>query len=130
MNFDNRSPALNEEDNLVVYDPDFGARVDSLFLDDLARSREVRLPVFSPAPLVPAAEGARRRPGAAAAVNPSYPLPVAGGPHPLTLSPSHSSRLAFTSRYRFTTAGAACSGRASATSTPARCMATSAAPRA
>jgi cardiolipin synthase len=47
MNFDNRSTALNDESNLVVYDPRIGARLDSIFLDDLRNSREIRLATFS-----------------------------------------------------------------------------------
>jgi cardiolipin synthase len=35
MNFDNRSLALNDEVTLMVLDSTFGARMDSLFLDDL-----------------------------------------------------------------------------------------------
>ena len=46
MNFDNRSTALNDESNLVVYDPRIGARMDSIFLDDLRRSHEILLPEF------------------------------------------------------------------------------------
>jgi cardiolipin synthase len=46
MNFDNRSTALNDEDNLVIYDPRIGARLDSIFRDDLRFSREIRLPSF------------------------------------------------------------------------------------
>ena len=44
MNFDNRSTALNEESNLVVYDAGLGARVDSVFARDLRYSREITLP--------------------------------------------------------------------------------------
>jgi cardiolipin synthase A/B len=46
MNFDNRSTALNEESNLVVYDAGLGARVDSVFARDLRYSREITLPEF------------------------------------------------------------------------------------
>lgn len=46
MNFDNRSTALNDESNLVVYDRRFGALLDSVFLSDLRFSREIRLPEF------------------------------------------------------------------------------------
>jgi phosphatidylserine/phosphatidylglycerophosphate/cardiolipin synthase-like enzyme len=46
MNFDNRSTALNDEDNLVVYNPRIGARLDSVFLTDLRFAREIRLPSF------------------------------------------------------------------------------------
>jgi cardiolipin synthase len=50
MNFDNRSTALNDEANLVVYDPRLGARLDSVFRDDLTHSREILLPEFSRRP--------------------------------------------------------------------------------
>jgi cardiolipin synthase len=47
MNFDNRSTALNDESNLVVYDRRLGALLDSVFLTDLRFSREIVLPRFS-----------------------------------------------------------------------------------
>ena len=43
MNFDNRSLAFNNESNLVVLDAAFGAQMDSTFLDDLTRSKEIKL---------------------------------------------------------------------------------------
>ena len=46
MNFDNRSMAFNNESNLVVLDAPFGARMDSVFLDDLRYSREIELAEF------------------------------------------------------------------------------------
>ena len=46
MNFDNRSLAFNNETNLVVWDRAFGATLDSTYLDDLKRSREIVLPEF------------------------------------------------------------------------------------
>ena len=46
MNFDNRSAALNEESNLVIYDPEVGARADSVFARDLRYAREITLPEF------------------------------------------------------------------------------------
>jgi cardiolipin synthase A/B len=46
MNFDNRSVALNEESNLVVFDAPFGARLDSIFARDLRYAREIRLSDF------------------------------------------------------------------------------------
>jgi cardiolipin synthase len=46
MNFDNRSTALNDEANLVVYNPAIGARLDSVFAADLRFSREIRLATF------------------------------------------------------------------------------------
>jgi cardiolipin synthase len=50
MNFDNRSLAFNDEAALVALDTTIGARMDSLFLDDLRHSREVTLAVHSRRP--------------------------------------------------------------------------------
>jgi cardiolipin synthase A/B len=46
MNFDNRSMAFNSESNLVVLDRKFGAAMDSVFLDDLRYSKEIKLDEF------------------------------------------------------------------------------------
>lgn len=46
MNFDNRSVAFNDESNLVVLDSAFGAQMDSVFLDDLRYSKEIKLDEF------------------------------------------------------------------------------------
>lgn len=46
MNFDNRSLAFNDESNLVVLDPEFGARLDSVFMADLGYAEEIRLETF------------------------------------------------------------------------------------
>jgi len=46
MNFDNRSLAFNNESNLVVLDPRFGAAMDSTFFDDLRHADEIRLSEF------------------------------------------------------------------------------------
>ena len=46
MNFDNRSLAFNNESNLVVLDTAFGRQMDSLFLDDLRYSKEMKLDEF------------------------------------------------------------------------------------
>ena len=46
MNFDNRSIALNNETNLVALDRGIGARMDSLFLDDVKYSKEITLAEF------------------------------------------------------------------------------------
>jgi cardiolipin synthase len=46
MNFDNRSMAFNNESNLVVLDGRFGAQMDSLFLEDLRYSKEIKLDEF------------------------------------------------------------------------------------
>ena len=47
MNFDNRSAALNEESNLVVFDAPLGAHLESVFARDLRYAREIRLAAFS-----------------------------------------------------------------------------------
>jgi cardiolipin synthase A/B len=46
MNFDNRSLALNDEAALMVLDPEFGRRMDAMFLDDLAHAVEIRADEF------------------------------------------------------------------------------------
>jgi cardiolipin synthase len=46
MNFDNRSMAFNNESNLVVLDPRFGAAMEQAFVDDLRYSKEIRLEAF------------------------------------------------------------------------------------
>jgi cardiolipin synthase len=46
MNFDNRSLAFNNESNLVVLDRRFGAEMDSIFLNDLRYSKEMKLDEF------------------------------------------------------------------------------------
>jgi cardiolipin synthase len=46
MNFDNRSLAFNNESNLVVLDPTFGATMDSTFFDDLRHAKEISLAEF------------------------------------------------------------------------------------
>ncbi len=43
MNFDNRSLAFNNESNLAFLDPTLGAQMDSTFMDDLTRSKEIVL---------------------------------------------------------------------------------------
>ena len=50
MNFDNRSLAFNDEAALVALDTTLGARMDSLFLDDLRHAREVTLATHSRRP--------------------------------------------------------------------------------
>jgi cardiolipin synthase len=52
MNFDNRSLAFNNESNLVVWDREFGAQMDSTFLDDLRYSREITQQEFMRRPWV------------------------------------------------------------------------------
>lgn len=44
MNFDNRSLAFNNESNLNVLDRDFGAQMDSVFVDDIKHSKEILIP--------------------------------------------------------------------------------------
>ncbi len=45
-NFDARSAEINEELDVVVYDRDFGARMEEVFQRDLARCREYTLAQF------------------------------------------------------------------------------------
>jgi cardiolipin synthase A/B len=51
MNFDNRSLAFNNESNLVVWDRQFGAQMDSTYLADLPLTREITLAAFERRPL-------------------------------------------------------------------------------
>jgi cardiolipin synthase len=46
MNFDNRSMAFNDESNLVVLDSTFGSQMNSVFLDDLRYTKEIKLDEF------------------------------------------------------------------------------------
>ena len=46
MNFDNRSLAFNNESNLVFLDPTLGAQMDSTFMDDVTRAKEITLEEF------------------------------------------------------------------------------------
>ena len=46
MNFDNRSIAFNDESNLLVLDGRIGAQMDSIFLDDIKYSEEIKLEEF------------------------------------------------------------------------------------
>lgn len=50
MNFDNRSLVFNNESNLVFLDSAQGAQLDSLFFDDLSRSKEITLEEFRKRP--------------------------------------------------------------------------------
>jgi len=50
MNFDNRSLAFNNESNLAFLDSTLGAQMDSTFLDDLTRSKEMILAEFQRRP--------------------------------------------------------------------------------
>ena len=46
LNFDNRSLVFNNESNVVAQDERVGANLDSLFLDDLRYSKEIKLDTF------------------------------------------------------------------------------------
>ena len=50
MNFDNRSLAFNNESNFVFLDHTMGAEMDSTFMDDLTRSKEIVLAEFERRP--------------------------------------------------------------------------------
>jgi cardiolipin synthase len=50
MNFDNRSMALNEEVTLMVLDPEFGRRMDAIFIEDLRHCQEITLAGFRQRP--------------------------------------------------------------------------------
>lgn len=50
MNFDNRSMAFNDESNLVAIDRQLGEKLTEVFLDDLSRSREIKLEEFRQRP--------------------------------------------------------------------------------
>jgi len=51
MNFDNRSLSFNDESNLVALDRRVGAQMDSIFMDDLKWSKEIKLDEFRKRPL-------------------------------------------------------------------------------
>ena len=51
MNFDNRSLAFNNESNVVVWDREFGAAMDSTFLEDLRFAREIDPRHFAKRPM-------------------------------------------------------------------------------
>ena len=51
MNFDNRSLSFNNESNLVVLDRRVGAQMDSIFMDDIKSSKEIKLDEFRKRPL-------------------------------------------------------------------------------
>jgi cardiolipin synthase A/B len=50
LNFDNRSLAFNNESQLLALDPRVGATMDSIFIDDLKYSREMKLETFRKRP--------------------------------------------------------------------------------
>ena len=51
MNFDNRSLSFNNESMLVALDRNVGAQMDSVFMDDLKWSKEMKLDEFRKRPL-------------------------------------------------------------------------------
>jgi cardiolipin synthase len=51
MNFDNRSLSFNDESLLVALDRRIGAQMDSIFMDDITRSKEIKLEEFRKRPL-------------------------------------------------------------------------------
>jgi cardiolipin synthase len=51
MNFDNRSLSFNNESLLVVLDRGIGAQMDSIFMDDIKWSKEIKLEEFRKIPL-------------------------------------------------------------------------------
>jgi cardiolipin synthase len=50
LNFDNRSLVFNNESNIVALDEGVGARLDSLFMDDLRYATEIKLDAFNRRP--------------------------------------------------------------------------------
>jgi cardiolipin synthase len=51
MNFDNRSLSFNDESLLVALDRNVGAQMDSIFMDDIKFSKEIKLEEFKKRPL-------------------------------------------------------------------------------
>jgi cardiolipin synthase len=51
MNFDNRSLSFNDESLLVALDPAVGAQMDSIFMNDVKWSKEMKLDEFRKRPL-------------------------------------------------------------------------------
>ena len=51
MNFDNRSLSFNDESLLVALDPAVGAQMNSIFMDDIKSSQEMKLEEFRKRPL-------------------------------------------------------------------------------
>ena len=51
MNFDNRSLSFNDESLLIALDPAVGARMNSIFMDDIKWSKEMKLDEFRKRPL-------------------------------------------------------------------------------
>ena len=51
MNFDNRSLSFNDESQLVALDRNVGAQMDSIFMNDIKSSKEIKLDEFRKRPL-------------------------------------------------------------------------------
>lgn len=51
MNFDNRSLSFNDESLLVTLDPGIGAQMDSIFMNDIKWSEEMKLDTFRKRPI-------------------------------------------------------------------------------
>jgi len=51
MNFDNRSVSFNDESLLVALDRNVGAQMDSIFMNDIKVSKEIKLEEFRKRPL-------------------------------------------------------------------------------
>jgi len=51
MNFDNRSLSFNNESQLVSLDRKVGAKMDSVFMDDIKFAKEMKLDEFKKRPL-------------------------------------------------------------------------------
>ncbi|HEX9310167.1 MAG TPA: phospholipase D-like domain-containing protein [Gemmatimonadaceae bacterium] len=51
MNFDNRSLSFNDESQLLALDRHVGARMDSIFMNDIKSSKEIKLDEFRKRPL-------------------------------------------------------------------------------
>jgi cardiolipin synthase len=50
LNFDNRSLAFNNESQVLALDPGVGAKMDSIFVDDLRYAQEIKLETFRKRP--------------------------------------------------------------------------------
>jgi cardiolipin synthase A/B len=51
MNFDNRSVSFNDESVLVALDKRVGVQMNSIFMDDIKWSKEIKLDEFGKRPL-------------------------------------------------------------------------------
>ncbi|MFL5604104.1 MAG: phospholipase D-like domain-containing protein, partial [Gemmatimonadaceae bacterium] len=51
MNFDNRSLSFNDESQLLALDRHVGAQMDSIFMNDIKWSKEMKLDEFKKRPL-------------------------------------------------------------------------------